>query len=118
FFPLVKMHGHAEEIFISLLTSAGDYLPVLLNAKRIGYEDQMITICACIVVRNRKKFEDELVEARNKAQSALQENTALIEARTALQQHAEMLEQQMRLVMNQNQELTQFSHVVSHNLKE
>src|SRR5687767_37522 len=39
FFPMIRMHGHAEEIFISLLSSKGEHLPVLLNANRIVFED-------------------------------------------------------------------------------
>src|SRR5688500_17250777 len=34
FFPLIKMHGHAKEIFVSLQTKGSDHLPVLLNARR------------------------------------------------------------------------------------
>lgn len=117
-FPLVKMHNHAEEIFLTLLARNGDHMPVLLNARRTDWQQQTITSCAFIVVPNRKKFEDELVAARNAAQAALQQNTELQQARKELQQHAARLEQQMHLVHQQNYGLQQFSHAVTHNLKE
>ncbi len=118
FFPLVKMHGHAEEIFISLQTKDQQYLPVLLNAKRSGTIAKPYTACAFIVVVNRKKFEDELVAARHTAENALKENSDLIKARTELQHRAEDLEKQMQLVKNRNHELGQINHVVTHSLRE
>ena len=118
FFPMIKMHGHAEEIFISLLSRDGEHIPVLLNAQRMEWKQRPITCCAFIVVNNRKKFEDELIAARKAAEKALQENTSLLKAKEALQVQAEKLEQQMRLVNSQHHEAKQFSHVVTHNLKE
>ena len=117
-FPLVRMHGHAEEIFLSLLTSDGVHLPVLLNAKRMEFEQRMLTCCVFIVVPHRKKFEEELVLARNGAEKALLENTELLKAKSDLQVQAEKLDQQMQQVSRQNSELKQFNHVVTHNLKE
>ena len=117
-FPMLKMQGYAEEIFITLLRSDNEYLPVLLNAKRMEWEKQMITSCVFIVVPNRKKFEDELVAARNTAENALSQNTELVKIKEELQLRTKKLEQQMQMVNNQHQELQQFSHVVTHNLKE
>src|ERR1044072_3391538 len=34
FFPLLKMQGHAEEIYISLQRKDGEQVPVLINAER------------------------------------------------------------------------------------
>ncbi len=118
FFPLVKMHGHAEEIFISLLAADSNHIAVLLNAKRVEWEGEWLTLCICITVPNRKKFEDELVAARNTALKALRENTNLIQAKEDSEKHAGELEKQMQKVRKQNHELQQFNHVVTHNLKE
>jgi sigma-B regulation protein RsbU (phosphoserine phosphatase) len=118
FFPLVKMQGHAEEIFISLLTKDKQHLPILLNATRNETNGRVFTACACIVVANRKKFEDELIAARNSAEKALRENSELIKAKTALQHHAEKLDEQIQLVNRQNHELKQINHVVTHSLRE
>jgi phosphoserine phosphatase RsbU/P len=118
FFPMIKMHGHAEEIFISLLTKTGQHLPVLLNAKRGELEGKASTACAFIVVANRKKFEDELVAAKKAAETALRENVQLIEAKKELQQHAKNLDEHIQLVKKQNNELKQLNHVLTHNLRE
>jgi len=118
FYPLLKMQGHAEEIFITLRTKDGDDLPVLLNATRKTVEGTILYVYAGIVVRNRKKFEEELIAARKAAETALKENTALQEAQQALKQHTEALEQQIRLVKAQHDELQQFSRVVTHDMQE
>ena len=118
FFPLLKIQDHAEEIFLTLLSRNGEHFPVLLNAKRIMWGDKTLNCCACIHVPNRKKFEDEIVAARNTAEKALRENSELIKAKVELQSYTERLEKQMRLVSRQNKELQQFSHTVTHNLKE
>lgn len=118
FFPLLKMQGHAEEIFITLRQKNGDALPVLINAERVAVEDKTEYRYVGIVVHNRKKFEDELIAAKKTAEKALNENTALMQARQELQQRAEALEQQMQLTQKQNAELKQFSRVVTHDLQE
>ncbi len=117
-FPLVKMHGFADEIFVTLLGKSDQGLPVLLNAKRMDWEGKKITTFAFIIVHNRKKFEDELVAAKKTAEASLRENTELQKARTDLQSYTEQLERQMELVKRQNREMQQFNHVVTHNLKE
>jgi sigma-B regulation protein RsbU (phosphoserine phosphatase) len=116
-FPLLKMQGHAGEIFLSLLSKEGEHLPVLLNAKREEAETPS-TACAFIVVATRKKFEDELVAARKQAETALRENTALAGAKAELQERAEELDAQIHRVNAQNNELKQLNHVITHSLKE
>lgn len=118
FFPLIKMHGHAEEIFISLQAADSNHLAVLLNAKRMEWDGKWLTLCVCITVPNRKKFEDELVAARNTALKSLRENSNLIQAKEDSEKHAGELEKQMQLVRKQHHDLQQFNHVVTHNLKE
>jgi phosphoserine phosphatase RsbU/P len=118
FFPLLKLQGHAEEIYITLLTSKGEHLPVLLNASRSDFDNRKLNYCALIVVPNRKKFEDELLLARKAAENALKENTALLKAKADLQSQAVKLDRQVEQVNRQNHELRQFSHVITHNLKE
>lgn len=117
-FPLVKMQGHAEEIFLTLLTRKKEQLPVLINAKRRIGSEAAISMYAGIVVQNRKKFEDELVAARKTAEEALNKNIALQQAREELQKRAEQLDRQMFLVSRQNEELRQFNRVVTHDLQE
>jgi len=118
FFPLLHMQGYADEIFISLQTRAGDYVPVLINAARKESEEDAYTVYVGIEVQNRKRFEDELIAAKKAAEKALAENTALIRAKEALQEHAEALDSQMARVNAQHNELLQFNKVITHDLQE
>lgn len=117
-FPLLKMQGYAEEIFITLRKNGGDYLPVLINVERKTFPEGMASVYVGIVVHNRQKFEEELIAARNTAEKALNENTALIQAKEELQLHAEVLDQKIGIVNKQNEELRQFNKVVTHNIQE
>ncbi|HZH01084.1 MAG TPA: ATP-binding protein [Flavisolibacter sp.] len=118
FFPLLKIQGSAEEIFINLQTKEGTDLPVLINADRRIIDNEAHNIYVGIVVNNRKKFEEELIAARKTAETALHENTALKEAKQQLQEHAEQLDRQHTTVNKQNTELRQFNRVVTHDLQE
>lgn len=117
-FPLVQMQGNADEIYLTLQTKEKTALPVLLNAQRNKQTVKPVTAFACIIVHNRKKFEDELVAAKKAAESALNENTALLQAKQSIQLHAEQLDQQMQMVKRQNEEMRQFNKVVTHDLQE
>lgn len=117
-FPLMKLQGHAEEIYITLQKRNGEHLPVLINAERKEINGIFINIYAGIIVHNRKKFEEELIAAKKSAEAALNENTALIHAKQELQKHSEELDRQVHIVTKQNDELKQFNHVVSHDMQE
>jgi sigma-B regulation protein RsbU (phosphoserine phosphatase) len=116
FYPLLNLHGHAEEIFVILQAADGSPVPVLLNATR--HAGTGVISCAAITVHNRKKFEDELVSARNTAETALRENSELQTARAALQAHAEQLDDQIQRLDRQHAELRQFNHAITHDLQE
>ena len=118
FFPLLKMQGHAEEIFITLRKRDGEYLPVLLNAERKAFAEGAASLHVGIIVYNRQKFEEELIAARKAAETALNENTALMQAKQELQKHTEALDQKINIVNKQNEELRQFNRVVTHNIQE
>lgn len=118
FLPLLQMQGHAEEIYISLQTKNKEELPVLLNAETIVFNGETNFVHTGIAVRNRKKFEDELVAAKKTAENALQQNTALMQTKQELQKNMEQLDLQMHMVNKQNEELRQFNHVVTHDLQE
>ena len=118
FFPLLKIQGHAEEIYITLLTKTAEEIPLLVNAERKVMGAQPVSVYTGIVVHNRKKFEEELIAAKKAAETALNENTALVQAKQQLQQHMELLDQQVYLVHKQNAELRQFNRVVTHDLQE
>ncbi|MBC7949093.1 MAG: PAS domain-containing protein [Chitinophagaceae bacterium] len=116
--PLIKLKGSANEIYISLQSKSKKQIPVLLNVVRRNCDDQMITHYAGIMVLHRKKFEEELIASRNAAESALFENTALLQTKKELQENFERLDQQLNITHKQNEELVQFNRVVTHDLEE
>lgn len=118
FFPLVRMHGKAEEIFLSLRSKSGESLPVLLNAVRKEREGRSINECAFIPVRNRGKYEDELLAAKRVAEEALRSNEELTRARQELELHARELDRKLSRLEQKNQELTRISTILSHDLRE
>jgi len=118
FFPLLKMQGHAEEIYVTLQTKNRETLPVLINAERKVVEGRTVYVYVGIVVLNRRKFEDELVAAKKAAERALHENTELLRVKSDLQEHAEALDRQVFLTSKQNEELKQFNRIITHDLQE
>jgi serine phosphatase RsbU (regulator of sigma subunit) len=109
-FPLLKLAGRVDEIYLALRPKNGDEVPVLLNAVRRETEQGFIIDCVLIPVQQRYRFEEELLQARRAAELALLEKTkaleALHEARDTLQasqslleeQHIELEARQMRLL--------------------
>lgn len=117
FFPLLKMQGRADEIFLTLKAKDGKALPVLVNATRLeGAEPE--NVCSCMLLHNRQKYEDEILEAKRLAEKALQENTELVQAKKQLQENVEQLDKRLTRLKHRNEQLQEFSHIISHDLQE
>ncbi|HEY2321399.1 MAG TPA: PAS domain-containing sensor histidine kinase [Thermoanaerobaculia bacterium] len=69
-FPLLKMHGAADEIYIPLRTRDGNDVPMLLNATRRTTTGGEFNDCVFVRMMQRHQFEGELVEARRAAEQA------------------------------------------------
>jgi signal transduction histidine kinase len=95
-FPMLRMHGHAEEIFIMLRASDGHDEAALLNAVRRQEGEQWLTHCILIRVRERRKFEEALLRAKKEAETAREKldthRKELELANTQLEQQALELE--------------------------
>jgi PAS domain S-box-containing protein len=95
-FPMLRMHGHAEEIFIMLRASDGHDEAALLNAVRRQEGEQWLTHCILVRVRERKKFEEALLRAKKEAETAREKldthRKELELANTQLEQQALELE--------------------------
>ena len=99
FFPLLKLHGKAQEIFLLLRHKDGGEVGALVNAKRHQRDGKWISDCVMMEVRERRKYEDELLRARRAADSA----------NTRLQEQAVELERQQKLLQDQSAELVEQS---------
>jgi signal transduction histidine kinase len=113
-FPLVSLHGHAEEIFILLKPKTEGDVGALLNAVRRQRDGRFVTDCALMQVRERRKFEDALLRAKKTAEDA---STELRGANARLEEQAEELERQRALADDANKAKSAFLAVMSHELR-
>jgi PAS domain S-box-containing protein len=70
FFPLLKMHGKAEEIYLSLRNKQGEVVPVLSNARRTEREGIVVYDCVFLPMHHRNQYEDEILQAKKTAEAA------------------------------------------------
>jgi PAS domain S-box-containing protein len=95
FFPLVRLHGRAEEIFLLLEDRDGGEVGVLANAARHERGGAWANDCVFMLVRERRRFEDELLRARSDAE----------QARAVAEKHAGELADANRMLEEQAMEL-------------
>lgn len=118
FFPIVKLHSRAEEIFLMLSTKDKRSIPVLANAER-RMENGVHTIhCVFIQVQQRRKYEDEILQAKKNAENAIKENKHFQELMRSLENRTLELDRQNQQLLNMNTNLLQFGKIVSHDLQE
>ena len=104
-FPLIKLHGRADEIFLLLRPTRGDEIAMLANAVRRERGGESVTDCVLIRVRERQKFEDALLRAKKIADEA---RAAADEQRREVEAANEQLERQaLKLELSQQQLLEQ-----------
>lgn len=79
FFPILKLHGRAEEIYLSLRGASGEDVPVLVNAARRERAGVALNDCVFVPMNQRRRFEDEILSAKREAEEANRVKDALIE---------------------------------------
>jgi len=70
FFPMLKMEGEAEEVYLSLETSEGDDLSCLLNATRTPRDGEPVNEVVLLPFEERNQYEDEILQAKQVAEQA------------------------------------------------
>ena len=70
FFPLIKLHGRAEEIYLTLGHGDGSVVHVLANATRSDVEREPRIDCVMLRIHERQKYEHELLSAKKTAETA------------------------------------------------
>jgi PAS domain S-box-containing protein len=70
FFPLLKLHGKVEEVYLSLRAKNGAEVPVLANAIRRERGGVVINDCILMQIRQRNRYEDEILQAKKLAEEA------------------------------------------------
>jgi PAS domain S-box-containing protein len=108
-FPLLRLHGQAEEIFLLFRLANGSDMGALVNAVRRERDGEWVVDCAVMRVRERRKFEDALLRAKQEADAARATSEAhgaeLQAANTQLEQQALELEMSQQQLSEQAQEL-------------
>jgi PAS domain S-box-containing protein len=70
FFPLLKMQGRIDEIYLSLKAKNGDEVPVLMNGIRLERDGRTVNDCIFMHMQQRHLYEDEILRARREAEAA------------------------------------------------
>jgi serine phosphatase RsbU (regulator of sigma subunit) len=77
FFPVLKLRGRAEEVYLSLRSKTGDDVPVLANAAVVvnggaanGVAGAVVNQCVFVPMRQRGRFEAEILQAKRAAEEA------------------------------------------------
>jgi signal transduction histidine kinase len=121
FFPLVRLQGRAEEIFLLLRAKTGDDVATLCNAVRRQRGGEWITDCIFMRVYQRQKFEDALLRAKKEAEEANEQlERQAIELEMSEQQLLEQgqeLERQRTLAEEANRAKSAFLATMSHELR-
>jgi signal transduction histidine kinase len=102
FFPLVRLHGRADEIFLVLRARDASEVAALVNAVRRERDGEWTTDCVLLRIVERRKFEDALLRAKREAEEA----RAVAQAsQQELEEQAAELEEQAAELEAQSEEL-------------
>ncbi|HYC36312.1 MAG TPA: PAS domain-containing sensor histidine kinase [Usitatibacter sp.] len=78
FFPVLKLQGQLNEVYLSMLGSDGEEVPVLLNARRRETPDGPRNDWALVAMRTRNEYENEILKARRVAEEASRAKDAFL----------------------------------------
>lgn len=70
FFPLLKLEGKAEEIYLTLQSRTGQHVHVLVTAARRERNGEARNDCVFLPIHERQKYERELLRAKKAAEEA------------------------------------------------
>jgi PAS domain S-box-containing protein len=100
-FPMLRLHGHVEEIFLLLRGKHGEDVAALANAVRRERDGEWVSDVVMMRILERRKFEDALLEARRTAEAA---TAAADQSRRETEEANELLERQaLELELSQEQ---------------
>jgi len=121
--PALKLRGTIEEINFNFIKKDETKIPVLINSVEIKDKEgiHLFTQSAVFNISQRKKYEQELLIAKRKANDLSNE---LIDVNKELLSRAELIsKQKLQLeefnqhLENKNRQLSSFAHIASHNLR-
>ena len=109
FFPLLRLHGAAREVFLLLRTKSGADVGALVNATWTTRQGATAIDCVLMEVQERRTYEEELLRARQSADHAnvqlKAEAKAREEALARVREQAVELEAQSQQLQEQAAEM-------------
>ena len=117
-YPLITLRKVASELYLNVQTRQRVQIPVLLNAVSQEQDGTSVTYISFIPVYQRRQFEQELINAKKAAEEALLRNDELVKLKQELELHQTDLDRQLSYMQHRNDELEQFSKIISHDLQE
>jgi signal transduction histidine kinase len=69
-FPMLRMHGAVDEIYVELRTRGGDAIPMLMNGVRRERDGAFVSDFVFMRMIQRHEYEAQLLEARRLAEQA------------------------------------------------
>ncbi|TFW25747.1 PAS domain-containing sensor histidine kinase [Massilia arenosa] len=113
--PLLQMQGSVAEVQLELRHKDGQKLPVLTSIVRVRLPQQARQDeYAFMLSRDRKKYEQELLAARQRAETALDERRSALQALSASDAELRRLNSQLALA---NQRKEEFLAILGHELR-
>jgi PAS domain S-box-containing protein len=104
-FPMLRLHGSVREVFLLLRTKSGADVGALANASRATRDGATVIDCVLMEVQERRKYEEELLRARQAAEAAnaeLAEHARALEAVLA-REREQALELELQTQFSQEQ---------------
>ncbi|TVY03261.1 sensor domain-containing diguanylate cyclase [Cohnella terricola] len=95
FYPYIQLHGHVNEIYLTLKKKDGHEVPVLLNGVLRERDDQVYIECVLIEMRKRIEYEKDIVNAAKKLEELNKEKDAAHEALKALHKELEKKQEEL-----------------------
>ena len=110
-FPLLRVQGHADELYVPILDAAGAHVPALVNGRSRLDGDRQLFDLVLVPMRQRNELESELISTRNAAQEGAAAKDRFLsvvshELRTPLtgiKGYAELLLRQRRATLTEDQ---------------
>jgi len=100
-FPMLRLHGRVDEIFLLLRGKHGEDVAALANAVRRERDGEWVSDVVLMRIVERRKFEDALLEARRTAEAA---TAAAEQSRLETEDANDLLERQaLELELSQEQ---------------
>ena len=116
--PLVRLQGRADELHLILRADDGAEVPVLANLACDAADAAAPVVFAVLPTVRRRRYEQELVQARRAAEEALRSNAAIAAVRDKLEAHAAELDRALARLAQRNGELERLTDLLFHDFRE